>query len=66
MQNLVRKLHGGGRPDVQKRAAVGSSPDTKIKELAVATAKSVVGIDSRTRRIDGNLSMVCLVPEHYP
>eukprot|EP00974_Lingulodinium_polyedra_P023443 2264569-Lingulodinium_polyedra.AAC.1 len=40
--------------------------DDEMRSLVIATAKTVVGMDSNQRRHHGVLSMTALVPEQHP
>ncbi|CAK0856257.1 unnamed protein product [Prorocentrum cordatum] len=53
-------------PATKHRAVGSAGMDQDVRELAINTAKSVVGIDSSNRRIQGVLGQVALVDEHHP
>ena len=49
-----------------KRRAVGEKLDNQIQQLAIAIAKTVVGLDGNVRRLRGVLETTAIVREDHP
>ena len=67
MDKLVAAGSTGLPERAHKQRAVGSAGmDQDLKELAVNTAKCVVGLDGSNRRMQGVLGQVAIVQEGHP
>eukprot|EP00971_Amphidinium_carterae_P057906 1145380-Amphidinium_carterae.1 len=66
MQNLQKQLASTTETTGSaKRRAVGTE-EPLVKQLVVQTAKALVGVEARSRRVESALSQVALLPDTHP
>ena len=66
MAGITRKVPEGGASQPAKTRAVSGRMEDDLKTLVVQTAKTVVGLDGQSRKLQGTLSVVALLPESHP
>ncbi len=66
LRALKTSIDANAGASAQKTRVVSSAMDPQIRDLVISTAKTVVGLDGATRRHQGVLSQVALLPEGHP
>ena len=63
-QKMESQAQSSSQP-AQKCRAVASKDEDQLRQLIVATAKTVVGLDGQSRRFQGVLESTILIPEGH-